>query len=179
MGFAFEAEFLHRHSQVNLGAMVVLDGRILATNQLNQFTALHTNTLLALLRLTDTGLNNFGYILLFQIVEIKLRFASFSPCFSCKIRSINTFRDDISNPFGWSVRLSHGLGVGGSVAQTVTPAEVLYILAIREIGVTLGSFCALPREILRPAQSKNIPCLGNSSLLMQTIATINARNCYL
>lgn len=114
-----------------------------------------------------------------QRYEKKLQFASFSPCFSCKIRSINTFHDDNSNTFGWSVRLSLGLGVGGSVAQTVTPAEGPYILAIREIGVTLGSFCALPREILRPAQRKNIPCLGNSSLLMQTIATINARNCYL
>ena len=121
-----------------------------------------------------------------QRYEKKLRFASFLPCFSCKIRSINTFRDDISNPFGWSVRLSLGLGVGVSVAQTVTPAEVLYLLVVRQIGVTLGSFCALPRrifalprKILRPAQRKNIPCLGNSSLLMQTIATINARNCYL
>ena len=72
MGFALEAEFLHGHSQVNLGAVVVLNGRILATNQLNQFTALHTNALLALLGFADTGLNDFGYILLLQIVEVQL-----------------------------------------------------------------------------------------------------------
>jgi hypothetical protein len=114
-----------------------------------------------------------------QRYEKKLRFASFSPCFSCKIRSINIFRDVISNTLGWSVGLSLGLGVGVSVTATVTPAEVLYLLVVRQIGVTLGSFCALPRKILRPAQRKNIPCLENSSLLMLTIATINARNCYL
>jgi hypothetical protein len=87
-----------------------------------------------------------------QRYEKKLRFASFSPCFSCKIRSINTFRDDISNPFGWSVRLSHGLGVWVTVSATPTPAKVLYLLAVPQIGVTLGSFCALPRENLRSAQ---------------------------
>ena len=54
MGFTLETEFLHGHSQMNLGAVVVLNGRILATNQLNQFTALHANALFALLGFTNT-----------------------------------------------------------------------------------------------------------------------------
>ena len=79
--------------------------------------------------------------------------------------------------FGWSVRLSLGLGVGVSVWATLTPVKAFYLLAVPQIGVTLDSFCTQPRKILRPAQRKNIPCLENSSLLMLTIATFNASNC--
>ena len=63
--------------------------------------------------------------------------------------------------------MGHRLGVGVTVSATPTPVEAFYLLAFRQIGVTLGSFS-------RPAQRKNIPCLGNSSLLMLKIATINA-----
>ena len=83
----------------------------------------------------------------------------------------NRFRDEISKLFGCNVRLGHRLGVGGTVLATPTPVEAFYLLAFRQIGVTLGSFCALPREKIFPAQGILV--------LMPTIATINASNCYL
>ena len=82
----------------------------------------------------------------------------------------NRFRNEISKLFGWSVRLGLRLGVGVTVLATPTSVEAFYLLAFWQIGVTLGSFCALPRKIMRPAQRNNIPCPGNSS--------INACNCY-
>ncbi len=67
----FEAKFLHRQSQMDLRTVIVLDRRILTTNQVHQLTAFHTDALLTLLRLTDTGLNHFSNILLLHVVQVQ------------------------------------------------------------------------------------------------------------
>jgi hypothetical protein len=50
------------------------------------------------------------------------------------------------------------LGVGVSVAETLTPAETFYLLEVRPIGLSVCYFCAKPKEKMFPALGKIAPC---------------------